>query len=112
MPYLGSESCKSLDLENHLNIGITSCESANTTLVGHFLAKTFFSTQSKPSIAWNEPDFMLRLFMQCVNLGVMKYTSTCSTMMRLLFKLNYIIDEEIFKICNITDIQELTHSLL
>jgi pimeloyl-ACP methyl ester carboxylesterase len=70
-PYLGSDSCKRLDLDNHLNIGFTS-KSANTTFIGHMIASAFLSTQEKPSSTFDEPGFMLKTLIRCLNPGLLE----------------------------------------
>mmetsp|Transcript_23078 Transcript_23078/g.29125 ORF Transcript_23078/g.29125 Transcript_23078/m.29125 type:complete len:412 (+) Transcript_23078:49-1284(+) len=71
VPYLGSESCERLQLKNHLQLGYT-CESANTSFIGHMIARAFMTTQDKPSSAFDDPSFILKNFIRCVNPGALE----------------------------------------
>lgn len=66
VPYLGSESCSRLGLNNHLHY---TSQSANTSIFGTMLARSFMSTQTSPGSMFNEPGMGIKLLSQCVNPG-------------------------------------------
>jgi hypothetical protein len=70
-PYLGSDSCIRLDLDNHLNMSFTS-KSTNTTFVDHMIASAFLYTQEKSSSAFDEPGFLLKTLIRCLNPGALE----------------------------------------
>eukprot|EP00536_Pseudo-nitzschia_multiseries_P005199 jgi/Psemu1/303171/fgenesh1_kg.95_\ len=70
VPYLGSESCKQLDLENHISVGYTSV-SANTSLIGTITARLFTSFASKPGDAFEKPGPLMRAFVNLLNPGAL-----------------------------------------
>ncbi|VEU40692.1 unnamed protein product [Pseudo-nitzschia multistriata] len=70
VPYLGSESCKQLELENHLSIGYTST-SANTSLIGTVIARLFTSFASRPGDAFEKPGRLMSAFVNLLNPGAL-----------------------------------------
>jgi len=70
VPYLGSESCKKLDLENHITVGYTSI-SANTSLFRTIIARLFTAFASKPGDAFEKPGPLMRAFVNCLNPGAL-----------------------------------------
>ena len=70
VPYLGSESCEQLALENHISVGYTST-SANASLVESISARLFTHFASKPGDAFEKPGLLMRAFVNFLNPGAL-----------------------------------------
>lgn len=68
VPYMGSETCTSLNLKNHISLGYTS-RSANTSMWSHYYARLITSFSSQPSKAFEPTGCLVTMFIECLNPG-------------------------------------------
>eukprot|EP00534_Pseudo-nitzschia_fraudulenta_P011178 CAMPEP_0201211050 /NCGR_PEP_ID=MMETSP0851-20130426/181522_1 /ASSEMBLY_ACC=CAM_ASM_000631 /TAXON_ID=183588 /ORGANISM="Pseudo-nitzschia fraudulenta, Strain WWA7" /LENGTH=233 /DNA_ID=CAMNT_0047499933 /DNA_START=174 /DNA_END=878 /DNA_ORIENTATION=+ len=70
VPYLGSESCQTLGLPNHFDVGYTSV-SANNSVLGTAIARAFTILASKPGDVFETPGLLFKVFVDCLNPGAL-----------------------------------------